>query len=116
MSFTTVDRLPQHCGQPVVPARVLAVESRIDELVVQRRTGRELGGVDPVAGLFRELGEEHELRAGVALSEAMDDVDLAPALRELVGELGRLEAVEQILIASLAYSASAAAVKCGPAP
>lgn len=91
------DRSPEHRREPVVPARGLAVEPGLHELVAQRRTWCELGRVEAVAGLLCELREEHELRAGVALPEAVDDVQLTPTFCELVDELPMSAAAQQIV-------------------
>ena len=64
----------------------MGVKAGSDESVAKRII-KEHRWFKRVAGVAGELAEEHHLRAGVALSEAVDDIDFTPGFRKFDDEL-----------------------------
>ncbi len=88
--------------QTIRPGGGLIVEACLYEFCSQWRILGELPDVEFVPGFAGQLGEEHRLRASVALTETVDRVDLAPVISEAGDELLSIPAAQQVIGRELA--------------
>ena len=89
------DGVGEQLGQPAVVPAGVAVEACGHELAAPFVV--EGLQIQAVAGVAGQVEEEHELRTGVALAEAVDLIHRAPVPRQAIDELALTEAGQVVL-------------------